>query len=283
MQFLSINWNPDGTLFDLGFFQIRYYSLMFVIAFLLGWYVTKQIFIRENLSLEKLDKLFIYAVVAILLGARLGHVIFYDWSYFQNHLAEILLPIKEDPNSNLFGFIKGYKFTGFTGLASHGAAIGVIIAMFIYKKKVLPEKSILWLLDRVVLSVSLGAIFVRIGNFMNSEIIGKPTETDYGVVFQQLGENFPRHPAQLYESFGYIFVFLILMYVYWKTEKRNNSGFLFGLFLILLWSVRFIVEFFKENQVEFEDDMAINMGQTLSIPFILAGIYFVIRSLKKQS
>lgn len=283
MQFLSINWNPDGTLFDLGFFQIRYYSLMFVIAFLLGWYVTKHIFIREKLSLEKLDKLFIYAVVAILLGARLGHVIFYDWGYFQNHLAEILLPIKEDPNSTLFGFIKGYKFTGFTGLASHGAAIGVIIAMFIYKKKVLPEKSILWLLDRVVLSVSLGAIFVRIGNFMNSEIIGKPTETDYGVVFQQLGENFPRHPAQLYEAFGYVFVFLILMYVYWKTEKRNNTGFLFGLFLILLWSVRFVVEFFKENQVEFEDDMVINMGQTLSIPLIIAGIYFVIRSLKKEA
>jgi len=273
MHFLSFTWNPTEGL-DLGFYTIQYYSLMFVIAFVTGWFIIKSIYKREGESLAKLDSLFIYMVIAILVGARLGHVIFYQSELITQDPLAVLLPIETRPE---------FKFTGFRGLASHGAAIGVIIAMFIYNKKVL-KKHILWIFDRVVIPVASGAIFVRIGNFMNSEIIGKPTNSDYGVVFQKLGEEFPRHPAQLYEAIGYVFVFLILWFVYRKTEKRKQSGYLFGLFLVLLWSVRFIVEFFKKSQGGFEDILGdtLSTGQWLSIPFIMAGVYFMVKSTKKK-
>lgn len=273
MHFLSFTWNPAEGL-DLGFFTLQFYSLMFVIAFVTGWFIIKSIYKREGESLAKLDSLFIYMVIAILVGARLGHVIFYQSELITQDPLAVLLPIETVPE---------FKFTGFRGLASHGAAIGVIIAMFIYNKKVL-KKHILWIFDRVVIPVALGTIFVRIGNFMNSEIIGKPTNSDFGVVFKKLGEDFPRHPAQLYEAIGYVFVFLILWFVYRKTEKRMQLGYLFGLFLVLLWSVRFIVEFFKKSQGGFEDILGdtLSTGQWLSIPFIVAGVYFMMRSTKNK-
>tara|TARA_R110000772_G_scaffold250830_2_gene365629 strand:+ start:450 stop:1271 length:822 start_codon:yes stop_codon:yes gene_type:complete len=270
MHYLSFTWNPSEGI-DLGFFLIRYYSLMFVVAFSLGWFITKRIFVNENLSLEKLDSLFIYMVIAILLGARLGHVLFYQSDLILKDPISVLLPFRTVPE---------FEYTGFQGLASHGAAIGVIIAMFIYSKKVL-KKPVLWILDRVVIAVASGAIFVRIGNFINSEIIGKATNSDFGVIFKQLGEDFPRHPAQLYESFGYVFVFLILWFVYWKTEKRNQRGFLFGSFLVLLFTVRFFVEFVKEAQVDERAEWALNTGQLLSIPLVLTGLYFIVTSSKK--
>lgn len=270
MHFLSFVWDPSTGL-DLGFITLHYYSLMFVIAFGLGWYLMKRIYVREGIDLEKLDSIFIYAVVATLIGARLGHVFFYDWDYFQHHILEIFLPFKIEPE---------FKFTGFTGLASHGAAIGIIVAMYIYSKKVI-QKPLLWVLDRVVIPVASGAVFVRIGNFFNSEIIGQPTGTDSGVIFAALGEDFPRHPTQLYESGAYLIVFLILWFIYWKTNKPEKQGYLFGLFLVLLWTVRFFVEFIKENQVDFEETMALNMGQWLSIPFILLGLYFMFRPKNK--
>lgn len=270
MHFLSFVWDPSTGL-DLGFLTLHYYSLMFVIAFGLGWYLMKRIFVREGIDLEKLDSIFVYAVIATLIGARLGHVFFYDWDYFQHHIAEIFLPFKIEPE---------FEFTGFTGLASHGAAIGIIVAMYIYSKKVV-KKPLLWVLDRVVIPVASGAVFVRIGNFFNSEIIGQPTGTDSGVIFAALGEDFPRHPTQLYESAAYLIVFLLLWFTYWKTEKRKKQGYLFGLFLVLLWTVRFFVEFIKENQVEFEETMALNMGQWLSIPFIILGLYFMFKPNKK--
>jgi prolipoprotein diacylglyceryl transferase len=245
---------------------------MFVIAFTLGWFITKRIFKNEEEPLEKLDSLFIYMVVAILVGARMGHVIFYQSELILEDPLSIFLP---------FSFVPEFEYTGFRGLASHGAAIGVIIAMFIYSKRVL-KKPVLWILDRVVIAVASGAIFVRIGNFINSEIIGKATNSDFGVVFKQLGEDFPRHPAQLYESAGYIIVFLLLWFIYWKTQKKNQLGYLFGLFLVLLWTVRFFVEFVKEPQVGERADWALNTGQLLSIPFILIGIYFMVRSSKKH-
>tara|TARA_R110002124_G_scaffold131910_2_gene294429 strand:- start:65939 stop:66760 length:822 start_codon:yes stop_codon:yes gene_type:complete len=271
MHYLSFVWNPSEGI-DLGFFLVRYYSLMFVIAFTLGWFITKRIFKNEGEPLEKLDSLFIYMVIAILLGARLGHVLFYQSELIFEDPISIFLPFRTVPT---------FEYTGFQGLASHGAAIGVIIAMFLYSKKVL-KKPVLWILDRIVIPVACGAIFVRIGNFINSEIIGKATNSDYGVIFKQLGEDFPRHPAQLYESAGYIIVFLILWLIYWKTEKRKQLGFLFGAFLILLWTVRFIVEFVKEAQVGERADWALNTGQWLSIPFILLGVYFVVQSAKKR-
>lgn len=269
----QITWNPSEGI-DLGFLTIHFYSLMFVIAFTLGWYLMKSIFNREGVPLEKLDSLFIYMVLATLIGARLGHVFFYDWDYYQDHLLEIFLPVQFEPE---------FQFTGFRGLASHGAAIGIIIAMYLYCKKVL-HKPVLWILDRVVIPVAIGGMFVRIGNFMNSEIIGKPTNSDFGVIFVQLGENFPRHPAQLYEAVCYLAIFVVLWLIYWRTKKRENVGYIFGLFLVLLWTVRFCIEFLKEPQVGERADWALNTGQWLSIPFIMAGFYFMYRkNTKSQS
>lgn len=268
MHLLSFTWNPDQVLLDLGFFQLRYYSLMFVIAFSLGWFIMKKIYKNENQSEEALDSLFIYTVLATLIGARLGHFLFYEPSVFITDPLSIILPVEFSPE---------FKFTGFRGLASHGAAIAIIIAMYYYSKKVL-HKPLLWILDRIVIPVAIGGVFVRFGNFFNSEIIGKPTNSDYGVIFAQLGESFPRHPAQLYEAAGYIVVFIVLWYFYWKTDKSNKSGYLFGLFLILLWTVRFIAEFYKKSQGGFESELGLlSTGQWLSIPFILVGIYFMFR------
>lgn len=270
-MFLSIDWNPNVELFKIGSFAIRYYSLMFVIAFVLGLQLMKKIYEREGIAAEKLDTLFIYTVIATLLGARIGHFLFYDTEFLFSRPLEVLLPIRLNP----------FQFTGYQGLASHGAAIGIIIAMYFYSKKVI-HKPMLWILDRIVIPVASGAVFVRIGNLMNSEIIGKATNTDYGFVFIQLGEDFPRHPTQLYEAFGYVITFIVLYYFYWKTDKRDKLGFIFGTFMVGLWSVRLIVEFFKEAQVDKRGDWDLNTGQLLSIPMILVGLYFMFRKEKKN-
>lgn len=312
-SFLSIVWNPSEGI-QLGSFTLHYYSLMFVVAFALGWFIMKPIFKRDGETDEKLDSLFVYMVLSILIGARLGDVIFYHWfDYYPNHLLEIFLPIRENPNTTLFGFIKGWEFTGYRGLASHGAAIAVVIAMYFYKTKVL-HRSYLWILDRVVIPVASGAIFVRLGNFFNSEILGHETNSPFGIKFIQdaisptqatkltsiiepkaafnaiandpkfayILEQVPaKHPSQLYEAFGYIFVFATLFFLYWKTNARNKSGLLFGLFLVMLFTVRIIVEFVKESQGGFEGENPIlSTGQWLSIPCILIGLFFVIRSQK---
>lgn len=299
---LSIVWNPSEGI-HLGSFMVRYYSLMFVVAFGLGWFIMKKIFDREGESVEKLDKLFIYTLVATLLGARLGHVFFYDWDYFKDHPAEILLPFRFSPQ---------FEFTGFAGLASHGAAIAIILTMVYYSKNII-HRPLLWVLDRVVIPVTSGGIFVRLGNFFNSEILGKETTpdtptavkfirgedllnkrdvveitkiADYNQAYKAIETNpdfastlakIPfRHPAQLYEAVGYVFVFLIIFYMYWKTDARKKHGLIFGVFLVLLWAVRFFVEFVKESQGGFEGDNPILLtGQWLSIPFILAGFYFI--------
>lgn len=270
MQFLSILWNPSPG-FDLGFFMIRYYSLMFVIAFSFGWYFTKKIYQKENISLEKLDKLFLITVLATLLGARLGHVIFYQPELIKQDPLAVLLPIRTVPE---------FEFTGFQGLASHGAAIAILIAMYYYSKKVL-KKPMLWILDRIVLAVAFGAVFVRIGNFFNSEIIGKPTGSDFGVIFAQLGENFARYPTQLFEAAGYLITAAVMYYLYWKTDKSKYLGYIFGVFLIMLWSVRLIVEFWKEPQEGERINYILNTGQWLSVPFILLGFYLIMNAKKK--
>ncbi len=303
---LQFVWNPSHGI-DLGFFTVRYYSLMFVIAFGLGWYIMKHIYERENIPIEKLDSLFIYTVFATLIGARLGHVFFYDWDYFKDHKLEILLPFRFEPH---------FEFTGFAGLASHGAAIAIILVMYYYSKKII-HKPILWILDRIIIPVTCGGIFVRLGNFFNSEIVGHETASSMGIRFIQdkytpgeamrltninnateaykaiesnpqfapLLENvIPKHPAQLYEAFGYIFVFLILFFLYWKTNVREKLGFLFGLFLVLLWTVRFIVEYVKESQGGFENELGLfSTGQWLSIPFIIVGLILLIRAKKQDT
>uniref|UniRef100_UPI00404B9932 prolipoprotein diacylglyceryl transferase n=1 Tax=Gelidibacter sp. TaxID=2018083 RepID=UPI00404B9932 len=268
MHALQIVWDPSKGI-DLGFFTLHYYSMMWIVAFILGLQIMKRIYKNENQTNESLDSLFIYSVVGIMLGARLGHVIFYQSELISQDFFTIFLPFRFKPE---------FEFTGFQGLASHGAAIGMIIAMYLYNKKVL-HKSVLWILDRVVVPVASGAVFVRIGNFINSEIVGKPTDASYGVIFKQNEENFGRHAAQLYEAGLYVFVFLILLYFYWKTKKSEQQGFLFGLFLLLLMTVRFIVEFVKEpqNTAPGAEDWLFgwNTGQMLSIPFILIGLYFM--------
>ncbi len=271
MYFTKIDWAPSETLFKIGSFGVHYYSLMFIIAFGLGYYLMKKIFDEEKISLDYLESLFVYMVLSILLGARLGDVFFYSWDYYQDHIIEILLPIRDTPN--------GYTFTGFRGLASHGAVIGSLIGLYLYKMK-FKERSLLWLLDRVTIPVAVGASFVRLGNFFNSEIVGKYSNTNFGVVFLNRGESLPRHPAQLYEAFGYLVLFFLLRQVY-KTEKKNREGYLIGLFFAGMFSIRFIIEFLKESQGGFEDVLGIlSTGQWLSIPLIILGIYFMVRPQK---
>lgn len=269
MHFLQIVWEPASEGIRLfGDFKIHYYSLMWMAAFVLGWYIMKKVYKNESQSEEKLDSLFIYSVLGIMIGARLGHVIFYQPELFKQDFFSIFLPFRFRPE---------FEFTGFRGLASHGAAIVMIFSMYLYNKKVL-KKSVLWILDRVVIPVALGAIFVRVGNFFNSEMIGKPADESlpWAIVFKSF-DDVARHPGQLYEAFGYVFVFLILWFLYWKTKKSEQTGFLFGLFLVLLMTVRLFVEQFKIEQVAGRDDwiMGLNTGQVLSIPFILIGLYFM--------
>ena len=271
MYFTKIDWAPSETLFKIGSFGIHYYSLMFIIAFGLGYYMMKKIYDEEKIPLEYLESLFVYMIISVLLGARLGDVIFYSWDYYQNHLIEILLPIRDTPT--------GYTFTGFRGLASHGAVIGTLIGLYLYKRK-FTHKPLLWLLDRVTVPIAIGASFVRFGNLLNSEIVGKYTNTNFGVVFLNRGESLPRHPAQLYEAIGYIILFFILKQTY-KSEYKNKPGFMLGLFFIGMFVIRFLVEYIKESQGGFEEIMPLfTTGQWLSIPFVALGGFLMLRSSK---
>lgn len=305
-------WNPSEGI-DLGFFMIRFYSLTWVAAFALGWYLMKAIFVKENEPIEKLDKLFVYTIFATMLGARLGHVIFYQPELINEDPLSILLPISTQG---------GIHFTGFSGLASHGAAIAILVVLYYIKSRVL-QHSYLWILDRIVIPVASGAVFIRLGNFFNSEIFGKPTTSEsflamkfikgednlrpqdvinltqindtnqaynavaHDVQFKTILEAIPyRYPAQLYEALLYIPVFFILFYLYWKTDYKNKPGFIFGVFLVLLWSIRFGVEFVKESQGGFEQYSifnALSTGQWLSIPFIIIGGLLIFKSLKTNT
>jgi phosphatidylglycerol---prolipoprotein diacylglyceryl transferase len=267
-----IYWNTDPTIYWItDSFPLKYYGLLFAIGILLGYSIVKKIFIKENVSVEILDNLLIYIIVGTILGARLGHCLFYEPEYFFQHPIEILLPIKK------IGGI--YKFVGFQGLASHGGTIGVFIAVLLFYRK--NKVNLLWLLDRIAIAVPVTAAFIRLGNFMNSEIYGKPTSGNWGIVFQK-DDLIPRHPTQLYEAFAYFLIFLVALFLYQSDQIKKRNGFIFGIFLILLFSARFIIEFFKENQETFENQMPINMGQILSIPFVLAGILLILWRLKKQ-
>lgn len=259
-----INWNLDPVIYWITeTFPLKYYGLFFITGILLAHYIEKHIYAKENIPIENLEKLFIYVVVGIVLGARLGHCLFYDPSYYFENPIEILLPIKKIGDS--------YQFIGFQGLASHGGTIGVLIAIGIYCKKY--KTNFLWVLDKIAIVAPLVAAFIRFGNFMNSEIYGKPTSGNWGVIFQR-DDLIPRHPTQLYEAFSYLLIFGILMLIY-KKKKDKSKGLILGVALVLIFLARFIIEFFKENQVGFEDGMTINMGQILSIPFIIVGLILI--------
>lgn len=262
-----INWNIDPEIVKLfGVVSLRYYGLLFVTGLFLGYYIVNRIYIKEDLPIENLEKLAIFILIGTIAGARFGHCLFYEPEYYLKHPLDIILPFKWDTSGK-------FEFTGFQGLASHGGAIGVLTAIFLYCKKY--HFNFLWVLDRVAIGTPVTGAFIRFGNFMNSEIIGEPTGTNYGIVFQKV-DLLPRHPTQLYEAFSYLIIFLVLHWIYSDKKTKRQNGYIFGLFLIMLFGVRFILEFLKINQVDFENGMILNMGQFLSIPFILIGIGLII-------
>jgi phosphatidylglycerol:prolipoprotein diacylglycerol transferase len=254
-----ITWNASPEIVHLGPLTLRWYGLLFATGFLAGLYMVRNMFKAENEPEEWLDKIFIYMVVGAVLGARLGHVFFYDWDYYSKHLGEIPM-----------------VWEG--GLASHGGALGIIIALWIFSKYT-SKRPLLWILDRVVVPSALAGCFIRLGNLMNSEILGRVTDASWAFVFTRV-DQVPRHPVQLYESLTYLLSFFILFYTYWKTDKRHKLGYIFGLFMVLIWGFRFIIEFFKDSQGGLEQYFggALSTGQLLSIPFAAVGLYFMFRN-----
>lgn len=255
-----INWNVSPDIFSIGPITIRWYGLLFAMSFIVGYQIMVIIFKRENKSEHDLNDLVWYMILGTVLGARLGHCLFYNPDYYLSHPLEILQ------------IWKG-------GLASHGAGIGIITALVLYTRKK-KEISFLWVIDRIVITVALSGVFIRLGNLFNSEIIGKPTNGNWGFVFVSV-DNIPRHPAQLYEAIAYLLIFIFLLSFYFRVKGRFKNGLLFGLFLITVFGFRFFVEFLKENQSIFEQNLFLNMGQLLSIPFVILGIYFLFRKDKK--
>jgi prolipoprotein diacylglyceryl transferase len=268
-----IHWNPDPEIFNIFGISIRYYGLLFVTGLILCIYILGWIYKRENIPSENLEKLTIYGMIGIIVGARLGHCLFYEPSYYLSHPLEMILPITIPPGG-------GIKFTGYQGLASHGGVIGLLIALYIYSRKT--KHSMIDTIDLITVVSGLSFAFIRLGNFMNSEIIGMPTTKPWGVIFERI-DNIPRHPAQLYEAISYFIIFTIMMILYKKRRDRLKNGFFFGLGSVLFFTARFLIEFVKEDQVGFEKGMTFNMGQLLSIPFILAGIIFMLRAHRKTS
>lgn len=262
MASLFINWNPSPEIFTIPGIDwpVRWYGLTWAFAFLGCHFFMNRIFRAEGRSEKQLDTLTLYVIIGTVLGARLGHCFFYDFAYYSQHPADIL---------------KIYE----GGLASHGGAIGILVGMWLYCLKT--KENWRWLFDRMVVVVPFASFLIRFGNLMNSEIIGKPTDMPWAFVFHQVDE-LPRHPTQLYEAFFYVFLF-VLLYWLWKNKRASlGQGFLFGLFCVLMFSFRFLMEFLKENQESFEDALPINMGQLLSLPFILIGIYIIFISNKHQ-
>lgn len=259
----QITWDVSPLIFKLGGLQVRWYGLFFAMAFYLGYLILdKQVFRREGLKIDLLDKLATYVVIGTIIGARLGHVFFYEpQSYLQDPIS--ILKIWEG------------------GLASHGAAIGILLALILFVRQT--GKTYLWTLDRVVIVVALGGFFIRMGNLMNSEIYGHFTSLPWGFIFVRDGQTDPRHPTQIYEALSYLLLFFALMAYYRKKYKTMKEGTIFGIFLIVLFGVRFLIEFVKEPQVAFEQTMALNMGQWLSVPFILAGIGLLIFATRKKA
>lgn len=256
-----IHWNVNPELFHLGPFSIRWYGLLFASGFLLGYYICEKMLKSENVDQKWIDSLFFYMIIATVIGARLGHVFFYGWDYYSQHPSEI---------------IKVWH----GGLASHGGAMGILVALFIYSKKV-SKRTMLWALDRVVVPTALVAAFIRTGNLMNSEIYGIQTTLPWGFIFERNAETVAKHPTQLYEAFSYLVAFVVMMFLYWKTSSKDRPGILLGAFFIMIFGSRFFIEFIKENQEAFESGMVLNMGQWLSIPFVVGGIWLVYRGLNK--
>lgn len=252
-----ITWSPDPEIFRIGSLAVRWYGLLFALSFVFGYIIMLKIFRKEGIPDRVLDTLTTYMVIGTVVGARLGHCFFYEPAYYLANPVKIL-----------------YVWEG--GLASHGAAIGIILVLWIFSRT--QKKPFLWIIDRIVIVVALSGFFIRMGNLANSEIFGIPTTLPWGFLFERASNPaealLPRHPTQIYEGLSYLLIFVYLLWHYFRKDGKPAQGFLFGMFLILVFGMRFLIEFLKEPQVGFEQSMALNMGQLLSIPFVLAGVYF---------
>lgn len=264
----SIVWNVDPEIVTLGPVVLRWYGIMWAIGFLVGYSIEEKVYNRERMPEENMEKLFLYMLIGTVIGARLGHCFFYDWEYYSRHLTEVLCVWKG-------------------GLSSHGGACGILLALYIFSRKV-AHKSYMWVMDRIVLAVAICGACIRFGNLMNQEIYGHPSDVPWAFQFitnihaWQNGADpiysLPSHPTQIYEMLYCLITFAVVMFLYWKTNARKFEGFIFGVFLIGIFLTRFLLEFIKNNQESFEDAMVLNMGQLLSVPLILWGIYLLVKS-----
>jgi len=265
MNLLYITWNPDETAFSIGGFSFRWYSLCWLMGLILAYFIVRKLYKEAKIKDELFDPLFIYCFLGILVGARLGHCLFYEPDYFLSsfeHIIEMFLPIHKMADGS-------WKFTGYEGLASHGGTLGLMLALIIYCKR---TKISLWrVLDFIAIATPITACFIRLGNLMNSEIIGKATDVPWAFIFQKI-DDIPRHPGQLYEAIAYFIFFFIGWWFYRHKPEKVGTGFFFGLCLTLIFTFRFFIEFTKENQVDFENSLPLDMGQLLSIPFIIIGV-----------
>lgn len=268
LDLLFVHWHVNPVILHLGSLGIRWYSLLFVSGFILGWYIFKWFFKREGIPEKLLDPLLFTLMIATIVGARLGHCIFYQPDYYFGSWSgfwEIFMPWKG-------------------GLASHGGAIALLLAMWWFSNKYGKKHhfDFLWIMDHLCIAVAFAGCFIRLGNLFNSEIYGDVTSLPWGFIFELRGETEPKHPTQLYEAGSYLILGLILIGLYWKKLDRIPRGFFFGLFLIGCFGMRFLIEFIKEPQVGFEETMALDMGQILSIPFIIAGIALLILAFSRK-
>ncbi len=257
MMLLSVVWDADPTMLEIGPVTIRWYGLLFATAFVVGLLILQRIIKEENAPETWSDTAFIYMIVGTVLGARLGHCLFYEPAYYLANPVEML---------------KIWR----GGLASHGAAVGIPVALWLFSRNV-TKMPFLWIMDRMSPQIALAGLFIRTGNLMNSEIYGHQTDLPWGFVFVRDGQTLPMHPTQLYEAILYTFSAALLLYIYFRTERKHQLGYLFGWFTITSFGGRFLIEFVKNDQANFEAGMFLNMGQLLSIPLILIGIYLVAR------
>lgn len=266
MILTSITWSAEPEIFQVGNFAIRWYGVLFALGFAIGYFIMLNFFKKEKVPVKLLDQLTTYMVIATVIGARLGHCLFYEPAYYLSRPLEIL---------------KVWE----GGLASHGAAIGILLAVYIFARK--NKVSYLWTMDRIATVTALAGFFIRMGNLMNSEIFGRPTTLPWGFIFENASDPAqrlqPRHPSQIYEGLAYLLIFVILISIYYKKNGKPREGSLISLFVLLIFGVRFFIEFLKEPQVGFEETMALNMGQLLSIPFILAGAAGLFLIFRKKS
>ena len=272
-----IIWNVDPALLQLGPLTIRWYGLLWALGIYATLLITQRIFKHEKISELWLDKLFMYTVIGAVVGARLGHCLFYEWQLLPEPVTFLGMSFKYGNHYLSSPWELLYVWRG--GLASHGGAIGIIVAMILYDKNI-SKKGIVWIFDRLLVGVALCGASIRLGNLMNSEIYGNATSLPWGFIFVRTGETQPMHPTQIYEILYCLATFVILWWLYWKKEAYKRSGLIFGVFLIGVFGSRFLLEFIKLNQEAFESSMPINMGQILSLPFILWGIYLITKALR---